>query len=84
MIVDGAKEVRILGQSYKVRAKIVQLQGLSAHADRDHLLEWLTGLKRPPRRLFVVHGEPEAAASFAELVREKTGWQVAVPDYREK
>jgi metallo-beta-lactamase family protein len=83
LIVDGAKEVRILGQYYNVRANIVQLEGLSAHADRDHLLLWLTGLTRPPRRIFVVHGEPAAAASFAELVREKTGWDVAVPDYLE-
>ncbi len=82
-IVDGAKKVRILGQYYNVKAKVVRLLGLSAHADREHLLNWVTSLKRPPRRLFVVHGEPEAAASFAALVKEKTGWNVTVPDYLE-
>ncbi len=82
-IVDGAKRVRILGEYYNVKAKIIQLLGLSAHADREHLLKWVTSLKRPPRRLFVVHGEPEAAASFAALVKEKTGWNVTVPDYLE-
>lgn len=82
-IVDGAKRVRILGQEYPVNAKIVQMLGFSAHADREHLLEWLTGLKKPPRRVFVVHGEIEAATSFAELVREKTGWNVTVPAFLE-
>ncbi len=83
-IVDGAKRVRILGQYYPVRARIIQLHGLSAHADRDHLLTWLEGLKKPPRRVFVVHGEPESAASFAELVKDKTGWEVTVPNYMEE
>ncbi len=82
-IVDGAERVRILGQYYPVRAKIAQLQGLSAHADRDHLLKWLNGLKKPPRRLFVVHGETESAESLAKLVKEQMGWDVTVPDYRE-
>jgi metallo-beta-lactamase family protein len=81
-IVDGAKKVRILGQHYPVRARIVQMQGFSAHADRDELFTWLSELKSPPKRVFVVHGEPEAARQFGEFVREKTGWPVAVPEYR--
>jgi len=82
LIVDGAERVRILGDYYPVKARIVQLQGLSAHADRTQLLKWLTSLKRPPKRVFVVHGEPASARSFAELVAEKTGWPVSVPDYK--
>jgi len=82
LIVDGADRVRILGDSYPVKARIVQLQGLSAHADRTQLLKWLTSLKRPPKRVFVVHGEPASARSFAELVAAQTGWPVSVPDYR--
>ena len=80
-IVDGARKVRILGQHYPVRARIVQIQGFSAHADRDELFTWLSGLKGAPRRVFVVHGEPEAAQQFGEFVREKTGWQISVPEY---
>jgi metallo-beta-lactamase family protein len=79
--VEGAERVRIHGEYYPVKARIAQLQGLSAHADREHLLSWLTGLKRPPKKVFVIHGEAEAAKSFAALVTAKTGWQVAVPDY---
>ena len=80
-IVDGARKVRILGQHYPVRARIAQVHGFSAHADRDGLLRWLSGLKKAPRRVFVTHGETEAAQSFGEFVHSKTGWQVSVPDY---
>jgi metallo-beta-lactamase family protein len=80
-IVDGEKEVRILGQQYPVKAKVVQLHGFSAHADRDMLLRWLSALKKPPRHIFVVHGEESSARSFADFVTEKTGWQTSVPEY---
>ena len=80
-IVEGVGKVRILGQRYPVRAKIVQLHGFSAHADRDELFRWLSGLKRAPRHLFVVHGEAESAQRFGDFLREKTGWQISVPEY---
>jgi len=83
-IVDGAREVRILGQNHPVRARVAQIHGLSAHADRDELLHWLSGMHSPPRRTFVVHGETETTAGFAGFVRERTGWEVAVPQYREE
>jgi len=80
-IVDGAKEVRILGQHYPVRARIAQIHGFSSHADRDELFRWLSGLKKAPRRVFVVHGEPEAAKTFGGFLREKKGWDISVPEY---
>ncbi|MBM3143162.1 MAG: MBL fold metallo-hydrolase [Chloroflexi bacterium] len=83
-IVNGAKKVRILGQHYPVKAKIVQINGFSAHADRDELLNWLSSLRNPPRRLFVTHGESSISQHFAGLVRGKMGWKVAVPEYREE
>jgi len=83
-IVGGDKEVRILGQKYPVRAKVAQIHGFSAHADRDELFRWLSALQRPPRHLFIVHGEPEAALRFADLLRERTGWEISVPEYRDE
>jgi len=83
-IVDGNKKVRILGQKYPVKARIVRIHGFSAHADRDELLKWLMELKKPPRGLFVVHGESESTRSFGDYVREKTGWEVTVPDYQDE
>ena len=80
-IVDGAKEVRILGQQHSVRSRIAQIHGLSAHADRDELLRWLSGLKTAPRHVFVTHGEHQAAESFSGFLSEKTGWKTSVPEY---
>jgi metallo-beta-lactamase family protein len=83
-IVDGEKEVRILGQKYRVKARVARINGFSAHADRDELLEWLSGMKKPPRKLFVVHGESESARHFGDYISQKTGWQVVVPAYQDQ
>jgi len=80
-IVDGVKEVRILGQDYPVKANIVRIHGFSAHADKNELLNWLKELKTPPKKIFVVHGESESALHFSDFVRNQTGWDVSVPDY---
>jgi metallo-beta-lactamase family protein len=83
-IVDGAREVRILGEKHKVKARIVRMHGFSAHADREELLRWLSGLKESPRKVFVVHGETDAAHSFADHLREEKGWDVYVPSYKDQ
>jgi metallo-beta-lactamase family protein len=83
-IVNGEKEVRILGQEYPVKARIERINGFSAHADKEELFEWLSGLIRPPRKLFVVHGESESAQHFGDFMRRKTGWQVVVPAYQDE
>ncbi len=83
-IVDGEKEVRILGQQYPVKAKVTQIHGFSAHADKEELLEWLSALKKQPKKLFVVHGEAKSAQQFADYIKEKTGWAVSVPAYKEE
>jgi metallo-beta-lactamase family protein len=83
-IIDGAKEVRILGQYYQVRARIVQLNGFSAHADRDELVRWSSGLRKPPRRIFVTHGEPNASQHLASLLRSGSGWETVVPSYKDR
>ncbi len=80
-IINGAKKVRILGQQHLVRARIAQIHGLSAHADRDELLKWFSGLKTAPKHVFVTHGEYQAAERFSGFLREKTGWKTSVPGY---
>jgi metallo-beta-lactamase family protein len=83
-IVDGAEKVRILGQEYLVQARVAQIHGFSAHADRDELFNWLSSLEKPPRQLFVVHGEEESSQQFADYVREKTGWHISTPEYKDE
>ena len=83
-ITDGFKKVRILGQTYPVRARVVQMDGFSAHADRDDLFKWISNLRSPPRHVFVTHGEPDSAQSLANLIIEKKGWKVLVPAYQDE
>ncbi len=79
-LVDGAKTVRIFREVIPVRADLYTLGGLSAHADRDALVSWLSRFRKPPGRTFVVHGEQETALGFADLIREGLGWKVDVPE----
>jgi len=83
-IVDGAREVRILGQFHPVQARIAQLTGFSAHADRDELMRWLSALEKAPKQLFVTHGELEVANRFSNYVADKMRWKVSIPAYREQ
>ncbi len=82
-ILDGNREVRIHGRSLLVRARVAQLHGMSGHADRDGLMRWLKCFEKPPRTLFVTHGEESSALGFAQHVRDELGWNVVVPTYRE-
>jgi metallo-beta-lactamase family protein len=82
-IVDGATKVRILGQSYPVLAQVNEISGFSSHADQAHLLNWLSWYTKPPKSLFITHGEKEATNVFAKMVKEKLGWSPVVPNYNE-
>ena len=66
ILLEHPEEVRILGNIHKVRARIERINGFSAHADRDELLGWLSNFKKPPRKLFVIHGEEESALALAQ------------------
>ena len=82
-ILEGAPEVRILGRTIPVRARVAKINGFSAHADRKALDRWLNGFQAPPRRLFVTHGDADVAARTAERIRQERHWTVEVPVYRE-
>jgi metallo-beta-lactamase family protein len=56
------------------------LRGLSGHADASELLRWTAGLPQPPRRVFLTHGEPEAADALARILAEQKGWATHVPE----
>nr|MBL8410616.1 MBL fold metallo-hydrolase [Dechloromonas sp.] len=79
-LVDGARLVRIFGESVPVRARIYTVGGLSAHADQGALLDWLGAFHKPPRQCFVVHGESAASAHFAAAIGDRLDWpNVQVP-----
>lgn len=80
-LVEGADHVRIMGQDVPVRARISSIQSLSAHADADGILDWLRGFKKPPKRTFIVHGEPKAQEALQQRIRAELGWETAIPGY---
>jgi metallo-beta-lactamase family protein len=81
-ILDGNPKVRIHGRQWDVRARVAQIHGFSGHADRAALLRWAAGLKSPPRRLFLTHGEEDVSLELAQHFREDLEWRVSVPHYQ--
>lgn len=77
-ILEGAKEITLFGEKIYVNAEIYDLQGFSGHADKEGLLEWLSGFEKEPRRIFLVHGELEAKKEFARYAEEKLGFHPIV------
>ncbi len=78
-IVEGAKEVKLFGETIQVKAQIRQLTGLSGHADKEGLLRWITAFREKPRKVFVVHGEDQVCASFVECLKAEHGISAYAP-----
>ena len=80
-LVDGEKKVRIFGENIPVRASIHTVGCLSAHADRQALLDWAGHFRQPPKHTYVVHGEENTALEFADTLHAQFGWDVTVPEF---
>ena len=78
LLVDGMKQIRIYGDDVNVFANIVHMEELSAHADRDELISWIKKSPSKPKKVFVVHGEPDAAASLQQIIRDEMHWTVEI------
>ncbi|QJR14175.1 MBL fold metallo-hydrolase RNA specificity domain-containing protein [Usitatibacter palustris] len=83
-IVAGSPTVRIHGEDIPVRAEVVSLDGFSAHADADGLIAWMRAARTPPLCTFITHGEPDAADALRQRIERELGWNVRVPDYRDR
>jgi metallo-beta-lactamase family protein len=79
-LLEGADELKIHGQYVPVKARIVQIEGLSAHADYAEIIDWLKPARLAPKRVFVTHGEPAAADAFRRRLRDTFGWDTVDPD----
>ena len=83
-LLDGAPSVKLFGEDIAVRAKIVNFQGLSSHADHDHLVDWIKHFDpAKTTHVFIVHGDREVAPVFAETV-SKLGFAAHAPQYTEE
>lgn len=77
-ILDGAEEVKLFGEEIAVKAEIHNLQGFSGHADKNGLMDWLTGFKKAPKQIFLVHGELHSKQNFAETIKKQLGYDSTV------
>jgi metallo-beta-lactamase family protein len=78
-LLHGAATLRVFGEDIPIRARVVQLDSLSAHADADELIGWLASAPTPPAAVSIVHGEPTAAESLRRRIRHELGWAASVP-----
>lgn len=78
-ILEGAKEVKLFNETIEVKAHIMQMRGLSGHADKDGLIEWVKAFKEKPRKVFVVHGESVVCDSFVECLMAEHGIKAYAP-----
>ncbi|TDQ30903.1 MBL fold metallo-hydrolase RNA specificity domain-containing protein [Zeaxanthinibacter enoshimensis] len=78
-LLEGEKELKIFGKFYELKAEVVHVESLSAHADQQELLQWLEGVKNIPEKVFLVHGEEEGLEGLSTAIRNEFGWQVHIP-----
>jgi len=84
LLVEGARQIKLLGHHVPVRAEIVDLPAFSVHADRGELLSWLSSAPAPPDTLYVVHGEAAAAEALCRQAGDRLGWNAVVARDRER
>ncbi|MGZ8804331.1 MAG: MBL fold metallo-hydrolase RNA specificity domain-containing protein [Microbacterium sp.] len=82
-LLGGAGSLRIFGRDVPIRAEVVSLASLSAHADADEILAWMAAVSDPPRAVYVTHGEPTAADVLRARIKRELQWNVRVPEHLE-
>ena len=83
-LLDGEKTIRIHGMEVPVNAHVEVVSSMSAHADSKEMLRWLRGFKQPPKRTFLVHGEPVAMQTLHATITSELKWNVHMPQWKEK
>ncbi|HEY0628951.1 MAG TPA: MBL fold metallo-hydrolase, partial [Sphingomicrobium sp.] len=77
-MVDGQRQVKIHGGWIDIRAEVADLEMLSAHADADEIMRWLSAFSGPPEETFIVHGEPAASDALRQRIEAELGWRCSV------
>ena len=82
-LIDGAREIKIHGQLVPVHARIEKVDSMSAHADAQEIMRWLTGFTRPPQTTFLVHGEVSAMEALQRTVATTLTWNTMMPEHHQ-
>jgi metallo-beta-lactamase family protein len=83
-LLEGAKTLKIHGHQVRVRANLKTVNGLSAHADRDELLRWVSSSESVAPKIFVTHGESEAAGELSERLQARFDSKTIIPHLHEE
>ncbi|WP_349428314.1 MBL fold metallo-hydrolase [Microbacterium sp. LWS13-1.2] len=83
-LLGGARTLRIFGRDVPIRAEVVNLDSMSAHADADDLIEWMKSAPSAPTSVYVTHGEPASADTLRARITRELGWPARVPEHLEK
>lgn len=79
-LMEGCSEIKFYGKYYPVKARIENIQTLSAHADQSELLEWVSSIKGKPDKVFITHGEPQASDMLRLKLKDELQWDSVIPD----
>ncbi len=79
-LLEGASELKIYGKYYHVKAEVFILHALSAHADQAELLDWLSDIQNTPGKIFITHGEHQAADTLRVKIKDVYGWDCIIPE----
>ncbi len=79
LLAEGAKSLRIFGQDVAIEAQVIQLQSMSAHADSDEILSWMKTSPKPPKMVYVTHGEPAASDRLRYRIENELNWRARAP-----
>ena len=83
-LMDGAKAVKIHGQSVPVNAHVESIGSMSAHADSSEIMRWLGGFSGAPKHTFIVHGEPASMEALSGTIQKSLGWTTKMPEHLER
>ena len=78
-LIEKAHEIKFYGKYYPVKAAIYHIESLSAHADQQELLDWLSNIRNIPENVFLIHGEPTALDAFRVIINDLYGWPISIP-----
>ncbi|NNC33674.1 MAG: MBL fold metallo-hydrolase, partial [Croceitalea sp.] len=83
-LLEGAPYIKIFGKEHPVNAKIEHFESLSAHADQQELIQWVSNIKNRPEQVYLIHGEPAASLQFKNELEKKFKWRCHIPELYEK
>lgn len=78
-LLEGAKEMKVYGKWLPFNMRMEHIEGLSAHGDQNDLIDWLSDIKEPPEKIFIIHGETEQAEALKQRLQQTYQWESEIP-----